>query len=151
MLTAAELLLSGYSGLFLTAFLAATLVPLSSEAVLAALSAADGFDVALLFAIATLGNTLGAAVNWALGRYCLKWRGRKWFPFSAAQLDRAGARFRRHGIWSLLFAWLPVVGDPLTFAAGVLQVRFLPFLVLVGLGKGARYAAVLWLANTVVA
>ena len=151
MLTAVELLLSGYSGLFLTAFLSATLVPLSSEAVLAALSAADGSDVALLFAIATLGNTLGATVNWALGRFCLRWQDHRWFPFSATQLEHAGARFRRYGVWSLLFAWLPVVGDPLTFAAGVLQVRFLPFLILVGLGKGLRYAAVLWLVGTVIA
>ncbi len=142
MLTA-ELLFSGYTGLFLTAFLAATLIPLSSEAVLAALSAAAGFDIALLFAVATLGNTLGAAVNWALGRFCLHWRDRGWFPFTAEQLEHAGARFRRYGIWSLLFAWLPVVGDPLTFAAGVLRVRFVPFVLLVGIGKGARYAAVL--------
>ena len=149
MLTATELLLSGYFGLFLSAFLAATLIPLSSEAVLAALSAADGSDVVLLFAVATLGNTLGAAVNWALGRFCLRWRERKWFPFSAAQLERAGARFRRYGLWSLLFAWMPLVGDPLTFAAGVLQVRFLPFLILVGTGKGARYAAVLAVAQGV--
>ncbi len=151
MLTAAELLLSGYFGLFLSAFLAATLIPLSSEAVLAALSAADGVDVALLFAVATLGNTLGAAVNWALGRFCLKWREHKWFPFSVAQIERAGTRFRRYGLWSLLFAWLPFVGDPLTFAAGALQVRFLPFVVLVGIGKGARYAAVLWVAGSAIA
>lgn len=149
MLSAAELLFGGYFGLFLTAFLAATVIPLSSEAVLAVLSAADGFDVAILFAVATLGNTLGAAVNWALGRFCLHWRDRRWFPVSAEQLDRAGARFRRYGLWSLLFAWLPIVGDPLTFAAGVLQVRFLPFLVLVGLGKGARYAMVLAAAQGV--
>jgi membrane protein YqaA with SNARE-associated domain len=148
-LTAASLALGGYSGLFLSAFLAATLLPLSSEAVLAALSQAQGFDVVLLFAIATLGNTLGAVVNWALGRFCLKWRERSWFPFSTTQLERAGARFRRYGVWSLLLAWLPVVGDPLTFAAGVLRVRFLPFLVLVGLGKGARYAAVLAVAQGV--
>ena len=149
MLTTAELLFGGYFGLFLTAFLAATLVPLSSEAILATLSAADGFDIAILFAVATLGNTLGAVVNWTLGRFCLHWQDRSWFPFTAEQLVRAGNRFRRYGLWSLLLAWLPVVGDPLTFAAGVLRVRFLPFLVLVGLGKGARYAAVLSVAQGV--
>ncbi len=150
-MTAAGLLFGGYSGLFLTAFLAATLLPLSSEAVLAALSQARGFDVALLLAIATLGNTLGAVVNWALGRFCLKWHDRKWFPFTEDQLARAGARFRRYGLWSLLFAWVPVVGDPLTFAAGVLKVRVLPFVVLVALGKGGRYVAVLWLADKLTA
>ncbi len=139
----ADLISGGYAGLFLTAFLAATLLPLSSEAVLAALGNADGFDIALLFAVATLGNTLGAVVNWALGRFCLHWASRRWFPFSEDQLKRAGERFRHYGIWSLLFAWVPVVGDPLTFAAGVLRVRFLPFVILVGIGKGARYGAVL--------
>ena len=143
-------MLGGYSGLFLSAFLAATLLPLSSEAVLVALSQAQGFDAALLFAIATLGNTLGAVVNWALGRFCLHWRDCRWFPVSAVQLERAGARFRRYGVWSLLLAWAPVVGDPLTFAAGVLRVRFLPFVILVGAGKGARYGAVLWLVGRVV-
>jgi len=147
----AGLALGGYIGLFLSAFLAATLLPLSSEAVLAALSRARGFDAVALLAVATLGNTLGAAVNWALGRFCLRWRDRTWFPFSPRQLDRAAGWFRRYGLWSLLFAWAPVVGDPLTFAAGVLQVRFAPFLILVALGKGARYAAVLWLASTVAA
>lgn len=147
MLSAAELLFGGYAGLFLTAFLAATLIPLSSEAVLAALSAADGFDIALLFAAATAGNTLGAVVNWWLGRFCLHWAGRRWFPFTTEQLERAGDRFRHYGVWSLLFAWIPVIGDPLTFAAGVLRVRFLPFLILVGTGKGARYAAVILAAQ----
>ena len=60
--------------------------------------------------------------------------------------NEAGDRFRHYGIWSLLFAWLPIVGDPLTFAAGVLRVPFLPFVILVGVGKAARYAAVLALA-----
>ena len=142
-MTAADFVLGGYLGLFLNAFLAATLIPLSSEAVLAVLSRAEGFDVALLFTVATLGNTLGAMLNWWLGRYCLRWRDRGWFPFDAGQLDRAGARFRRYGLWSLLLAWVPVVGDPLTFAAGVLRVRLLPFVILVGFGKAARYAAVL--------
>jgi membrane protein YqaA with SNARE-associated domain len=140
----------GYFGLFFTAFLAATLLPLSSEAVLAALAAADGADALLLLAIATIGNTLGAVVNWGLGRFCLRWTGRRWFPFSEDQLTRAADRFRRYGLWSLLFAWVPVIGDPLTFAAGVMRVRVLPFVLLVGLGKGARYAAVLLLARAAV-
>ncbi|UCH76264.1 MAG: DedA family protein [Rhodospirillales bacterium] len=145
----AGLAFGGYFGLFLSAVLAATLLPLSSEAVLVALSQARGFDVVLLFAVATFGNTVGATVNWALGRYCLRWRHRRWFPVSADQLNRAGSQFQRYGLWSLLFAWMPVIGDPLTFAAGILRVHLLPFLVLVGIGKGARYAAVILLADSV--
>jgi len=133
---------AGYTGLFLTAFLAATLVPLSSEAVLASLISAKGFDLALLIAIATAGNTLGAVVNWLLGRYCLRWRDRRWFPVGSEALDRASRWVGRYGVWTLLLSWLPVVGDPLTFAAGVLGVRFPIFLILVAVGKGARYVLV---------
>lgn len=134
--------MTGDIGLFLSAFLAATLLPLSSEAVLAALTAGGGRDVVFLVALATAGNTLGAWVNWALGRYCLEWRGRRWFPIKAEHLDKATAWFGRYGLWSLLLAWLPLVGDPLTFAAGVLRVNVWKFLALVATGKAARYVAV---------
>ncbi len=133
---------AGYAGLFLSAFLAATLIPLSSEAVLAALGGAQGFDLVKLVLVATAGNTLGAAINWVLGRYCLHWRDRRWFPVGGEKLDAATRWFRRYGLWSLLFAWVPVVGDPLTFAAGLLGVRFPLFLLLVAIGKGARYVVV---------
>jgi membrane protein YqaA with SNARE-associated domain len=134
--------MEGYLGLFLSAFLAATLLPFSSEAVLAALSAFDRHDPVLLWAAASVGNTLGSLVNWALGRCFLRFRDRRWFPVGPERLDRARERFRRYGAWTLLFAWLPVVGDPLTLAAGALGVKVWPFLALVGAGKAARYAVV---------
>jgi membrane protein YqaA with SNARE-associated domain len=133
---------AGLLGLFVSAFVSATLVPMSSEAVLAALIAAQGWDVVLLVLVATAGNTLGAVVNWGLGQFCLHWRDSRWFPVSAEKLDAGSAWFRRFGVWSLLFAWLPVVGDPLTFAAGIARVRFPLFLTLVLIGKGARYAVI---------
>ena len=139
---------AGYGGLFVTAFLAATLLPLSSEAVLAALAAADGFDLLMLIAVATVGNTLGALVNWLLGRFCLRWRDRRWFPVDTARLDTASDWFRRYGVWSLLLAWVPVIGDPLTFVAGFLGVRLAYFLPLVALGKAARYAVIAGLARS---
>jgi len=135
--------MTGYLGLFASAFLAATLLPMSSEAVLAALTAASGHEALVLWLTASTGNTLGALVNWALGRFCLHWRERRWFPVKPDQLARAGAWFRRYGLWSLLFAWLPVVGDPLTFVGGILRVNVWLFLLLVGAGKAARYAAVI--------
>ena len=138
----------GLFGLFLSAFVSATLVPMSSEAVLAALIAAHGWDVVLLVLVATAGNTLGAMVNWALGRFCLHWRASRWFPISEANLEKGSAWFRRFGTWSLLFAWLPVVGDPLTFAAGIARVPFPLFLTLVLAGKLARYAVVGALSTT---
>ncbi|MDH3702984.1 MAG: DedA family protein [Alphaproteobacteria bacterium] len=138
---------AGYGGLFVTAFLAATLLPLSSEAVLAALAAAAGFDLYALVAVATAGNTLGALVNWLLGRFCLRWRNRRWFPVDAARLGAASDWFRRYGVWSLLLAWVPVIGDPLTFVAGFLGIRLAYFLPLVALGKAARYAVIAGLAQ----
>ncbi|MDA0664129.1 MAG: DedA family protein [Proteobacteria bacterium] len=141
--------MAGYLGLFATALLAATLIPVSSEAVLAALSVADGAELVLLVAVASLGNTLGAVVNWVLGRYCLHWQDRRWFPVSAATLARASDRFRRFGSWSLLFAWLPVIGDPLTFVAGILRVNFWVFVILTGTGKTARYAVIAVFADRI--
>ena len=138
-----------YLTLFAWALLAATLVPVSSEVALVALAFSHGAQPILLWALATAGNTLGGVVNWLIGRYLTHFAGRRWFPFSAVQLDKASERFRRYGQWSLVFAWLPIVGDPLTFAAGVLRTRFWLFVLLVGLGKGARYAILLWAALSV--
>jgi len=130
--------------LFSTAFLAATILPGSSEAALAALTLARPEDMWILFAAATVGNTLGSATNWVLGRWLAGYADRKWFPVSAAALGRAARKLSRFGSWSLLLAWLPIVGDPLTVAAGLLRVDFRAFLLFVGLGKAARYLVVLW-------
>ena len=139
-----------YSTMFASAFLAATFVPLASELTLAAGLAAGG-SVHWLVASATLGNTLGAVVNWGLGRFMEQFCDRRWFPVDAKRLERGQAWFRRYGTWSLLFAWLPVVGDALTVIAGAMRVRIVPFLVLVAIGKGARYAVLAFLAVGAVA
>ena len=128
---------------FTSAFLAATILPFSSEVVLSAALADDSRSRWLLWTAATMGNTLGAVVNWALGRFAAKYRDRRWFPASPEQMDKAEGWFQRYGVWTLLMAWLPVVGDALTVVAGVLRVRLGLFVVLVGAGKGARYAAVI--------
>ncbi len=136
-------MIESYLGLFLTALLAATIVPFSSEALLVGMQVSGGFPVAGLLLAASLGNTLGAVTNWALGRFCLHWRDRKWFPVKGRELDRASAWFSRYGMWALLLAWVPVIGDPITLAAGVLKARFLPFLLLVAISKTGRYAVLL--------
>ena len=133
----------GYAGLFVAAVLAATLLPGSSEAALVALALAGQHSMPGLLLVATVGNTLGSAANWAAGRWLAQYAGRRWFPVSHARLDQATAWFRRYGAWSLLFAWVPIVGDPLTAAAGALRMPFLPFIVLVAAGKAARYALLL--------
>ncbi len=106
----------------------------------------QGAEPVALLLIATVGNTLGAAVNWALGRYLLHFQDRRWFYFSREQIASAQKTFQRGGKWSLLFAWLPLGGDALTLIAGIMRVPLPTFIVLVGIGKGLRYAAVLWLA-----
>ncbi len=142
--------MSGYVGLFVSAFLAATIVPFSSEAVLATLTATGGWDVATLWLVASFANTLGAAVNWALGRWLVHFQGQKWFPFKERDLEKADKWFQRYGVWSLLLSWVPLIGDPITFAAGFLHVRFSIFIVLVAIAKSARYAVVIVLAQNLI-
>jgi len=137
-----------YLSLFLTAFIAATLFPLSSEALLLALLHQEHNPV-LLWLVATTGNSLGSCVNWFLGRQCLHWQDRQWFPVSRLQLEKAQRHFQRYGIYSLLFAWLPIVGDPLTLFAGVMKVNFWKFLLLVIIGKTLRYALIIGFAVAV--
>lgn len=135
-------MLAGYAGLFFSAFGAATLLPLQSEAVLVALLLNGNYSVGLLLGIATLGNVLGSLVNWLLGRSVEVFKDRRWFPVSAAQLEKARSHYRRWGHWSLLLSWVPIIGDPLTLVAGVMKEPLWRFLLIVSLAKAARYAVV---------
>ncbi len=141
--SAAPMLLS-YVVLFASAFLAATILPFYSEFTLFAL-ASQGEPPWLVVMVATAGNTLGSVVNWVLGLYLLHFRDRRWFYFSDAQIDRAQYWFNHYGLWTLLFAWLPLGGDALTLIAGIMRVRLWHFLVLVAIGKGLRYAGIIGL------
>lgn len=131
-----------YASLFFSALIAATFFPLSSEALLATLLY-QHYSPLLLWLAATTGNTLGSCVNWYLGKQCLHWQDKTWFPVKPAQLARAQHHFQRYGSYALLFAWLPVIGDPLTFFAGVMRIHFLVFVVLVALGKALRYGVII--------
>ena len=128
----------GLAGMFCSAFLAATLLPLGSEAVLAWLLLHQGSPPAVV-GIATLGNVLGSVVNYGMGYYGSQWFTEKVSRISAEDLNRARERFKSWGVGSLLLAWMPVIGDPITVAAGILKVNFGVFLGLVTLGKLARY------------
>lgn len=136
-----------YLGLFVAAFVAATLLPAQSEAVLAGLVLAGRYDTGLLVLVATVGNVLGSLTNWVLGRLVTTFEGRRWFPIRRASLARAEAWYRRFGRWSLLLSWAPVIGDPLTLVAGLLRERLDVFLVLVTIAKLGRYVAVVLLAR----
>ena len=133
-----------YISLFISAFAAATILPFASEVLLLALLE-QGRSPALLWLVATSGNTGGALVNWLLGRELLRFQHRRWFYFSPEQIARAQSWFNRIGKWSLLFAWLPIIGDGLTLAAGIMKVPARFFILAVGLGKGLRYGVVIYL------
>lgn len=127
-----------YSGLFLAALIAATVLPMQSEAVLVGLLLAD-YSPGLLIAVASCGNVLGSCINCLLGRGIVRFRDRRWFPVNAAGLARAEHWYRRYGRWSLLLSWVPVIGDPLTVMAGVLREPWPVFLLLVTVAKVGRY------------
>jgi len=135
-----------YAGLFFVAFLAATILPAQSELGLAGLVISGDHSVVLLVAVASAGNVLGAVVNWGLGRGVERFADRRWFPVTPQRLERAAGWYRRYGRWSLLLSWVPVIGDPLTVAAGVLREPLASFLALVAIAKTSRYIAVAALA-----
>lgn len=136
--------MSSYLSLFLSAFIAATLLSVPSEAVLYSLLQ-DNSNYFLLWLAATTGNTLGACVNYLLGRYFLHFSDRRWFPIKTEQLGKYQSWFQRYGVWSLLLSWLPVIGDGFTLIAGTMKTNFLLFVTLVSIGKGSRYAIVIYL------
>ena len=134
---------TGYAGLLAAGFLAATVLPLSSEALVVAM-AAGGFNASGILAAATVGNVLGALVNYLAGRWGRHfWALRRQSPPPEA-LARAEHFFGRWGSPVLFFAFLPVVGDPLTLAAGVLRIGLPVFLFWVTLGKMLRYALLIF-------
>ena len=138
-------MLTDYLLLFASAFIAATILPFYSEAFLYVLLQ-DARSPLLPVLVATAGNVLGACLNWWLGVSILRFRQRRWFYFTDEQIDKAQRWFQHYGVWTLLLAWLPVVGDPLTLIAGVLRVRFRTFLMLVLMGKLSRYVLIACLA-----
>ena len=130
-----------YVGLFLAALLAATILPAQSEALVVALLLTD-YAPWLVLTVASVGNVAGSFLNWLLGRGIERFRDRRWFLVSPADLARAEGWYRRYGKWSLLLAWMPIVGDPLTVIAGVLREPLPIFLVLVTIGKVGRYLVI---------
>ena len=131
--------MTAYFLLLLISFLAATILPLSSELALASLLNTGKYNSFVLIGTASLGNILGSVFNWLLGFYLFKFLNKKWLPFKENQINVASKRFSKFGVWSLLFTWVPIIGDPLTFIAGILKINFLLFLVLITIGKISRY------------
>ena len=136
-----------YLSLFFISFLAATILPFSSELTLAGLISTSNYDNLLLLVVASFGNVLGSVFNWSLGFYSRNFTTKKWFPFKETQIERSSKWFSKFGKWSLLFAWVPILGDPLTFVAGLLRVRFFDFIILVAIGKVSRYLIIFYLIS----
>jgi membrane protein YqaA with SNARE-associated domain len=132
----------GLWGLFMASFLAATVLPFSSEAVLAAMTLGPWSGTAL-WSVASLGNWLGGMSSYGLGRLGDLDRILRWLRTDPAKAHRMQAWVDRYGAWTALLAWLPVVGDPLAIALGLGKARAFPVAVLMFIGKAARYAVVL--------
>jgi len=131
----------GLPALFGLSFLAATLVPLGSEW-LVALLVAKGVSAVAVVAVATTGNVLGSLSTYWIGLWGATWLIDRWLRIDAQKMARARRFFRRYGSWSLLMAWLPGIGDPLCLVAGSLRFALVPFVLLVAAGKALRYGLV---------
>ena len=136
------IILISYFQLFIISFLAATILPLSSELVLSTMLLTGSFDKYLLLVVASFGNILGSSVNWYLGKKILIFKDKKWFPANERQIAKGEIYFKKYGIWSLLLAWVPIIGDPLTIVAGILRVTFLT---LVSISKISRYVFLIFI------
>jgi membrane protein YqaA with SNARE-associated domain len=132
------------AGLFVTAFLAATILPFSSEAAVAGAVAAHPVSWLLLIAVASAGNILGSVLNWWMGRAVANSSAPAWARVDPARLRRAEGWYRRWGRWSLLLSWVPVMGDPITIVAGLMREPLRVFLPLVAAAKIGRYLLVAW-------
>jgi membrane protein YqaA with SNARE-associated domain len=128
----------GLVSLFVLSFLASTVVPLGSEWLLVMLLL-QGHSALSTVTVATLGNTLGACTTYLVGIFGSTFLTHRVLRLSDPELDRSRSIYQRFGIWSLLFTWIPVIGDPLCLLAGVMRTSLPQFLVLVPIGKACRY------------
>lgn len=134
--------LTAYTSLFLAAFLAATILPAQSELGLVALLLSDAYSLTALVIIASIGNSLGAVVTWAMGRFFSHFHTKKWFPIRPQIMAKITKWYQRFGKWSLLLSWAPVIGDAFCCMAGVFRLPLLPFIVIVSFAKTTRYIVV---------
>lgn len=136
-----------YPGLFVTCFLASTVLPLGSEFLVAVLIRA-GYSFTGVVMVASIGNYLGACTSYYIG---LKGRSgiiEKYLSISTDELKKADSWFTKYGSYALLFTWLPVIGDAITVSGGLLKLDFKTFSILVFLGKFFRYLVLAYIASS---
>lgn len=129
--------------LFSSSLIAATIFPAQSEIFLVFLSNTTDYSKLLLLLVATTGNVLGALINWFIGYYLIQFKDKKWFPIAPNKIKKYSNIYQKWGIWSLSLAWVPIIGDPLTVIAGMFKTNIWLFLLLVTIGKAARYAFII--------
>ena len=129
----------------------ATIIPFGSEAYFITLLSLEKYNHFILFVVASVGNVLGSLFNWICGFYINFFIKKSWFPINNKIIDRGNKLFKKYGKWSLLISWFPLIGDPITFAAGTLRYPIIPFLVWVSIGKVGRYLiiylSIIWAFN----
>lgn len=136
----------GYWGMFLSAFLAGSVLPFSSEAVMLGLLAA-GVDPVPLLIYGSIGNVMGGMVNYGLGRLGkLEWL-KKYFHLKQSSIDRAYKFMSGHGAWMGFFAFLPILGSAITVVLGLTRANLPLSVFSITLGKVIRYALLIWGAN----
>ena len=133
----------GYWGMFLSAFLAGSVLPFSSEAVMLGLLAA-GVDPVPLLIYGSIGNVMGGMVNYGLGRLGkLEWL-KKYFHLKQSSIDRAYKFMGGHGAWMGFFAFLPILGSAITVVLGLTRANLPLSVFSITLGKVIRYALLIW-------
>ncbi len=132
-----------YLTLFITALISATLFPLGSEALLI-YNITQGHNIYLLLFFATFGNSLGSVINYFLGLKGEEYLINKKL-LNEKYISKTKTYFDKYGFWSILFSWLPIIGDPITFVAGILKYDFRKFLILVIIAKFSRYLFIAFL------
>ncbi len=132
-----------YLTLFITALISATLFPLGSEALLI-YDITQGHNIYLLLFFATIGNSLGSVINYFLGLKGEEYLINKKL-LNEKYISKTKTYFDKYGFWSILFSWLPIIGDPITFVAGILKYDFRKFLILVIIAKFSRYLFIAFL------
>jgi len=114
------------------------------------LASVTPYSPVTLVLVASLGNILGSISNYWLGRLAITYQDRKWFPASPESLKKSQVWFSRWGEWAVLLAWVPIIGDPITVAAGVMRMSFWRFTLLVTLSKTLRYMVLIGLFDLLV-
>ena len=128
-----------YISLFIFCLTLGTFFPFASETYLITLLLSEKYNVLLLLLLASVGNILGSVISWLFGYFINYFINKTWFPINKYLLQKANSIFKKYGKWSLLFSWVPFIGDPIAFVAGTFRYNLIFFLIFVSIGKVSRY------------